>query len=99
MEDNAAGKGLMTAIVEGVRNLPIMSSLVFLSSVVLCSIYFQRADMILGGIVMTASRFKKLNLPYPFVIGQFGFIIAMPGAQVNIAAVWKPFQQQVIPMN
>lgn len=55
--------------------------------------------MILGGIVMTASRFKKLNLPYPFVIGQFGFIIAMPGAQVNIAAVWKPFQQQVIPMN
>lgn len=45
---------------------------------------------------MTASRFKKLNFPYPYVIGQFGFVIPMPSIQANTAAVWKPFQQQVI---
>lgn len=51
--------------------------------------------MILGGIVMTASRFKYLNFPYAFVIGQFGFVIPMPSSQVNIAAVWYPFQEKV----
>lgn len=44
---------------------------------------------------MTASRFKNLNFPYPFVIGQFGFVIPMPRAQGNVAAVWYPFQEQV----
>nr|CAH0113330.1 unnamed protein product [Daphnia galeata] len=71
VENNAAGKGLMSYILEG------------------------KADVILGGIVTTLSRFQKLNFPYPFVIGQFGLVIPMPRSEVNINAVWKPFEGQI----
>lgn len=71
VENNAAGKGLMSYILEG------------------------RAEVILGGIVITASRFQKLNFPYPFVIGQFGLVIPKPSSEVDITAVWKPFQGQI----
>lgn len=57
--------------------------------------FLQRAEVILGGIVITASRFQKLNFPYPFVIGQFGLVIPKPSSEVDITAVWKPFQGQV----
>ena len=51
--------------------------------------------MILGGVVMTSSRYKHLNFPYPFVFDAYGFMIPMPSPEVNIRAVWKPFQEQV----
>ena len=51
--------------------------------------------MILGSLVVTAARNKNLNFPYPYVVSHFGLIIPMPGPQVNVAAVWKPFQSQV----
>ncbi len=52
--------------------------------------------MLLGGIVVTYSRSQKLNFPYPFVIGgKFGLVIPMPRSEVDVNAVWKPFQGQV----
>lgn len=32
----------------------------------------------------------------PFVISQYGWIIPTTSAQINVAAVWKPFQEEVI---
>ena len=44
---------------------------------------------------MINGRHRNLNFPYPFVFGKYGLIIPMPGAQSDVAAVWKPFQYQV----
>ena len=52
--------------------------------------------MILGAVIMTPSRYKNLNYPFPYVMDQIGFLIAMPKAQANIAAVSKPFKAEVI---
>ncbi|XP_046453781.1 ionotropic receptor 93a-like [Daphnia pulex] len=71
VEDNAAGKGLMSYIVEG------------------------RAEILFGPIVATHSRFQKLNYPYPLVNSHFGLVIPMPSSEVDVNAVWKPFQGQI----
>ena len=117
VENNAAGKGLMSYIVEGVSlyekwwldtTLQFSSNFYFLILhitfvcfllVTFIAIFYflslQRADMILGAIGITPSRYKYLNFPYPYVIGQLGFVIPMPKSKVHFDAVWKPFQQEV----
>lgn len=52
--------------------------------------------MILSGVIMTASRYRNINYPYPFVFDSYGFIVPMPRAQSSVVAVWKPFQSEVL---
>lgn len=62
---------------------------------ILYKLFFQKADILVDGVIPKNERLKIVDFSQPWELGVFTALIPAPEVGANIDAIVKPFQWQV----